>query len=304
MATKLRALITGAAGFIGSHLQERLEITGYEVIGLDNLRWSTRQMKNLVIGDVRDKELVDFLVSQVDEVFHLAAIINVDYANEHPEETIDINIKGTVNILEAVKKHGKKLIFASTSEVYGSSQTDKISETHPLDAQSVYAATKVAGDRLCKAYADTWGVDARILRNFNTFGEHQRFDSYGGVIAIFVDRALHNKPPVIFGDGLQERDYISVLDALSGYELVASHGRAGEPINIGTGRTITIKEIASLVQKYTGCPDPVHTDPRPGEVRRLCADTTKAEKFGFQTVTNFEENLQKYIEFKRQQMHL
>ena len=195
---KFRVLITGNCGFIGSHLQEKMERDGYEVLGLDNQKWSTRSMHNTVIGDVRDARSVDFLVSQVDEVYHLAAIINVDYANDHSHETIEVNVGGTVNILEACKKYKKRLIFASTSEVYGSCQTDKISENHPLDAQSIYAASKVSADRLCKAYFDTFSVDVRILRNFNTFGKWQRPDSYGGVIAIFVNRALHGKSPPLF----------------------------------------------------------------------------------------------------------
>ena len=297
----MRCLISGNCGFIGSHLQEYLEYKGYEVIGLDNRRWSTRKM-NGIIGDVRDKRLVNNLVQQVDEVYHLAAQINVDYGNEHPKETIDINIGGTLNLLEACRKFNKRMIFASTSECYGTARTDKINEQHQLDAQSVYAASKVGADRLCKAYSDTFGVDVKILRNFNTFGYHQRFSSYGGVIAIFVERALHNKPPIIFGDGEQERDYIWIDDALRGYELIAESGTPGEPINVGSGRTVTVNEIARLVQKYTGCPDPVHDEPRPGEVRRLCADITLAKSLGFKPKTNFKKHLKKYINWKKKRI--
>lgn len=299
MGSKIRALITGASGFIGSHLQDYLEGRGYEIIGLDNLKWSTRQMKNLVIGDVLDQPLVGFLVQQVDEVFHLAAQISVPYSNEHPQQTLDINIQGTLNILEACRKYGKKLIYASTSEVYGTSQTDSISESHQLDGQSVYAASKIAGDRLCKAYYDTHGVDTRILRNFNTFGSYQRFDGYGGAIAIFTDRALHHKSPIIFGDGNQERDYMDVLDAVRGYELITTSGEPGQPLNIGTGRTVTINEIAELICEYTGCPQPIHTEPRAGEVRRLCADITRAKGLGFIPLTNFEKSLHSYIDWKK-----
>ena len=298
----MKILVTGGAGFIGSHLMEFLEDKGYEVIGLDNLQWSTRQMKNMVIGDIRDIELVDFLVSKIDEVYHLAAQINVDYGNEHPHETYDINVGGTLNILEACRKYGKRMIYASTSEVYGSAQTEKISEEHPLDAQSVYAASKLAADRLCKAYSDTYGTDVRILRNFNTFGNYQRYNSYGGVIAIFVDRALHNKPPIINGDGKQERDYIHITDALRGYELIAEKGKRGQPINIGTGKSISINEIARLVQRFTGCPQPIHTDARPGEVRRLCADITKAKSIGFIPKTQFETNLEDYIKWRKKHL--
>lgn len=295
----MRALVTGAAGFLGSHLVEHLTKNGWDVIGLDNLKWSTRKVGDLTIGDVRTYEFVDRMVRDVDIVYHLAAQINVDYGNKHAKETSEINIKGTLNILEACRKHQKKLIFASSSEVYGTAQTEKISETHPTDCQSVYAATKLAGDRLCKAYRDTWGVDARILRSFNAFGRYQRPDSYGGVIAIFVQRALAGKPPVIFGDGLQERDYLSVLDVVRGYELITQVDPGG-PLNIGTGRTITINQLAKLVQKYTNCPDPIHIDARPGEVRRLCADTTKAKSLGWKPTITFEQGLKDYIKWAKE----
>ena len=278
---------------------EFLEDKGYEIIGLDNLRWSTRQMKNVVIGDIRDTELVEFLVSRVDEVFHLAAQINVDYGNLHPQETFEINVGGTLNILEACRKFGKRLIYASTSEIYGTAQQETITEIHQLDAQSVYASSKLSADRLCKAYHDTFDVDVRILRNFNTFGTHQRFDSYGGVIAIFVDRALHNKPPIIFGDGKQERDYMWITDALRGYELIAEKGEPGQPINFGTGKTVSVNRIAELVCQITGCPKPIHTMARPGEVRRLRAGIDKAKKLGFIPETNFEKCLEEYIKWKK-----
>jgi UDP-glucose 4-epimerase len=242
--------------------------------------------------------MVDFLVEQCDEVYHLAAQINVDYGNEHPDETVDINVKGTLNLLEACKKWGRRMIYASSSEVYGSRE-GTISETSPTDCQSIYAASKLAGDRLCKSYADTFHVDVRILRNFNTFGPHQRFDSYGGVIAIFTNRALLGKPPIIFGDGEQERDYIWIDDAVAGYELIAEKGIPGKPINIGSGTTVTVNEIARLVQKFTGCPDPIHATARPGEVHRLCADTTLAKSLGFVSTTNFEKNLEQYIKWKK-----
>lgn len=477
---KPKILITGNCGFIGSHLQKKMEHDGFDVIGLDNLRWSTQTMHNTVIGDIRDETLVDHLVSMVDEVYHLAAQINVDYGNEHPQETVDINVRGTMNILEACRKYGKKLIFASTSEVYGTAQetyfchnckkivyfpsnvswserkteselegrgskklyklqesfdtrpleseseqkcvlqsevlghlakkndekegvehknsqydevsklvkngegnlpqplhqmlgdkttggtspdsiqgtnkglqycggcscercnldngtfnpsvqemsrgngfgkgetsrkckdcekglefiSNTINETHPTKAQGVYAASKLGGEALCKAYNDAFNLDVKILRNFNVFGEGQRFDSYGGVIALFVHRALHNKPPIIYGDGEQERDYIYIDDALRGYELAANEFRAGDPVNISTGKTITINRLARLICNYTGCPEPIHTDARPGEVRRLCGDNTKAKKLGFEPLTNFEVMLYNYIDRTRELLHL
>lgn len=294
----MRVLLTGNCGFIGSHLQEYLENKGYEVLGLDSMFWSTRKMRNSVIGDVRDKELVNLLVNQVDEVFHTAAQINVDYGNEHPDETVDINIKGTLNLLEACTKFNKPMVFASTSEVYGS-QEGKISEETSTNCQSVYAASKLGADRLCKSYADTYSTDVKILRNFNTFGPYQRFDSYGGVISIFTDRALHNKPSVIYGDGKQERDYIWITDAVAGYELIAESGTKGQPINVGSGKTVTVNEIAEIIRKYTGCPKPIHTEPRPGEVRRLCCDNRKARGLGLVIETDFEKNIKEFIDWRK-----
>lgn len=295
----MRVLILGNCGFIGSHLQEFLEQKGYEVLGLDNKRWSTRDMHNTVIADILDAPIVDFCVAQVDEVFLLSAQINVDLANENPQETMDINVQGALNVLEACRKHKKRLVFASTSEVYGSSQAEYMDESHPLDAQGIYAASKVAGDRLCKAYVDAYGMDVKILRNFNTFGPWQRWDSYGGVIAKFTDNALKGKAPVIYGDGTQQRDYMWIDDAVRAYELIMEKGKPGQPVNFGTGKTVSVNEIAHLICELTGCPDPIYTAPRPGEVQRLCANISQARALGFEPMTDFRKHLTEYVQWKK-----
>jgi len=299
----MKILITGSNGFIGSHLQELLVSEGNDVVGLDNQRWYTRKMPNTIIGDIREKTLVENLVKSVDVVYHLAAQINVDYGNKCPDETININVKGTLNVLEACVKYKKKLIFASSSEVYGTAQTDLISEEHPLDAQSVYAATKIMGDRLSKAYYDTYGLDVSILRNFNTFGLHQRNDSYGGVIAKFVDRALHKKPPIIYGDGSQQRDYIWITDALEGYRIASETNLHGKPLNIASGECVTVDKIAQLVIGYTHKElKPIHVAPRPGEVQRLQGDISYARTLGFSPKTDFEKHLYEYIQFRKKEL--
>ena len=299
-----KVLITGGAGFIGSHLAERLASDGEVVVVLDNFKWSTREpnCSRIIRGDVLDRELVDDLVSAADEVIHTAAQINVDYANQHPQETIDINIQGTMNLLAACRKHGKPMIFASSSEVYGSAQSPAIAEDHALDAQGVYAATKVAGDRLCKAYVDAYGMDVRILRSFNTFGPHQRRDSYGGVIAIFTDRALRGLPPIIFGDGEQERDYLWIEDAIQGYVVMRRAGRPGEPVNFGTGKSVSVNYIAQAIRELVGGPEAQHADNRAGEVRRLRADISRAKRLGFSPSMSFEKGLEKYVSWCKTQM--
>lgn len=309
----MKVLITGSAGFLGSHLYSKLKGEGHEVVGIDNFSHASknpiaiRSIDDPIGGPIQCRDIrKDFaiwpLVKWADIVYHLAAQIHVDKSIENPQETVDINVNGTLNILEACRKYGKKLIFASSSEVYGTSQCEYMSETHPLDAQSPYAASKVAGDRLCKAYIDTYGMDIAILRNFNTFGPYQNDGgegkSYGAVIGIFTKAALRGEPIRIFGDGEQRRDYIYVTDALKGYEIASRHTGV---LNIGSGQTVSVNEIAEKIIKLTDSKSEIiHVDPRPGEVQRLCADITRAKSLGFLPETNFDTHLKSYISWYRE----
>jgi len=296
-----KIFIPGAAGFIGGHLWDNLEKDGHEIVGIDNFSHASRHPKNsrVLYGDVRYYHDLERYVEWCDIVLFLSAQIHVDKSIKNVEETIDINVKGTMNVLEAVKKFDKRIVFASTSEVYGSSQSDCMSESHQLDGQSPYAASKTAGDRLCKAYYDTYGTRVTILRNFNTFGEYQNDDSYGGVIAIFTKRAFRGEDLVIFGDGRQARDYMYISDAMAGYRLcMASEELIGQAVNIGSGKTISINELAELIIKLTGSKSKVvHAKSRPGEVMRLCADTSKAKRYGFESTTDFERDLKIYVKW-------
>ena len=216
----MKALITGGRGLIGWHLFNHLTAQGHEVISVDNLFHPCLAPDNgSKYADIRYYGEIEPHVEWCDIVFHLAAQIHVDRSIDFPSETVDINVSGTLNILEAVRKFDKRMVFASTSEVYGSSQCDTMDESHPLDGQSPYAASKIAGDRLCKAYYDSFGSKVIILRNFNVFGEWQKDDSYGSVIAKFTKAALSNEPLYIYGDGRQERDYMHVSDAVRMYDL-------------------------------------------------------------------------------------
>ena len=298
----MRILVTGAAGFIGSHLYQKLKSEGHEVIGIDNFSHAS---KNPVINEISYYDIrndLSEIIKNVDIVYHLAAQIHVDKSIENPQETIDINVNGTLNILEACRKYKKKLVFASSSEVYGTSQKEYMDETHPLDAQSPYAASKVAGDRLCKAYSDTYGMDISILRNFNTFGPFQNDGgegkSYGAVIGIFTRAALRDEPIRIFGDGEQRRDYIYITDALKGYEIAAKNRGV---LNIGSGETISINELAKKIKEITKSDSEIiYIDARPGEVRRLCAGIGLARSLGFNPETNFEKDLSEYIAWYRE----
>jgi len=316
----MKVLITGAAGFIGSHLYDKLKKDGHDVFGIDNFFHPCKNPANKGVqyGDVLFKRLIDERVKDCDIVYHLAAQIHVDKSIENPQETVDINITGTLNVLEAVRKYNKKMVFASTSEVYGTQEYTglycscqnangitkgdygEISELHPLNCQSPYAASKVAAERLCYAYWKTYKTKVAILRNFNTFGPYQSDDSYGGVIGIFTRKALSGEPLEVFGDGNQERDYMYITDAIRGYELAVEKELWGKPINLGTGETIKINELAKEIVKLTKSNSEIkHVSSRPGEVQRLCADISFAQELGFEPKTNFKNDLKRYVEHKK-----
>jgi len=300
-----KILVTGGRGFIGSHLANRLDKDGHEVIVLDNLSHPSRVILRPRIkfryGDVRSKEDIEQLVKWCDVVFHLAAQIHVDKSIKNPQETIDINVTGTLNVLEAVRKYDKEMIFASTSEIYGTAQTGKMSEEHPLDAQSPYGASKLAADRLCKAYHSTYGTKVKILRNFNTFGPGQadggEGSSYGAVIGIFTRLALASKPMPVFGTGEQARDYMYIDDAINAYLLVHEKGEYGEEYNAGTGVPITINNLVEFIENNV-LPNSghIHVESRPGEVNMLCADASKLRALGWKPErVTFENKLMRFI---------
>lgn len=295
----MNVLITGAAGFVGTHLTQHLNslFPNYNVRGIDNFFHPCKAPHTGVeYADIRYYEQVERHVAWADIVFHLAAQIHVDRSINFPGETIDINVTGTKNILEAVRKYDKRLVFASTSEVYGSAQSDAISELHPLDGQSPYAASKIAGDRLCKAYYDTFGTKVVIIRNFNIFGEWQNDTSYGAVISIMTRQGLLGQPITVFGDGSQERDYMHVRDAIKAFGACLWLDRYGEPINMGSGQSIKIIDLAKMIWGMTGRKSQiVMRPPRPGEVMRLCADITKAKSLDIVPETDFTKDLSNYI---------
>lgn len=288
-------LVTGGAGFIGSNLARKLESLGNKVVSLDNMMHPCQNPFESKFADVRYSQDIAQFFKGCDVCFHLAAQISVDRSIHSPQETIDININGTLNILDLCRKHDVKLIYASTSEVYGTSQTDKMDENHPVDAQSPYGASKLAADRLCKSYIDTYGMKIVILRNFNTFGPYQNDDSYGGVIARFTRAALNGETLNIFGSGSQERDYMWVDDAVDAYIKVVKQDGV---FNAGSGTTIKVNRIASLIKDYSNSKSRiVHVKSRPGEVQRLCCDARKIRSLGWKPKVSIEEGIKKYVDF-------
>jgi UDP-glucose 4-epimerase len=317
----MKILITGAAGFIGSHLSQKYVSEGHIVYALDNLfNGNLNNIRTLldkknfkfIHKDILKEQVYHELPSDLDAIIHLAAQIHVDRSIVDPEETFKINVEGTLKILEFARMHDiKKTIYASSSEIYGSAEYTPMDEYHPLSAKHPYGASKIAADRLCYTYNETYDLGVDILRSFNSFGPRQRDTGYGGVIAIFIKRVLQNKPPIIYGDGNQTRDYMFVDDAVGAYDRVLlSEGNPGkEGINFGSGKETSVNNIAEAVIKYAAENKElkaVHVDPRPIEVRRLVADISKASKLlRFKPQIDFERGIALLVDwYKRYQSEL
>ncbi len=307
-------LITGGAGFVGSHLCEKYVREGHTVVCLDNFMSGDinnvrhligRQNFKLIPGDVRDSGTVEKAMRGCEAVFHLAAQIHVDRSYIEPALTWDINVMGTQTVLEVARLYDvRKVIYASTSEVYGTAQYAPINERHPLRAPHPYGSSKIAADRMCWSYIQTYGMPIVIMRPFNIFGERQRSNGYGGVISIFTRRALNGVPPIIYGDGQQSRDYTYIDDTVRAYDLVLNYDAPiNEPVNIGTGTEVTINYLASKIIELCGKSDtlaPVHESARIGEVKRLICDPAKAgELLGWTPRYSFDEGLARFVEWYR-----
>ena len=292
----MKILITGAAGFIGSHLADYLS-KKHSVVGLDNFSHSCRYKGEypIVYGDVRHIEDLEELVKNCDIVYHLAAQINVDKSILHPQETFDINIQGTKNVLDCAKKYKKIVVFASTSEVYGEYK-GKIKETLVCNPQSPYAVSKLCADKLCQNYYNLYGVETYILRCFNVFGPRQSSGKFGAVIPIFADMVRQGKPPIIFGDGKQRRDYIYVSDVVRAYDYIPTiKALRGREINIATGVSHSINDVARDIIKTLGKDiKPIHGEKRVGEVHKLEANIKLAKSYGWKPLITFKEGL-KYL---------
>ncbi len=310
----MKIMITGGAGFVGSHLCDKYTREGHTVLCLDNFMngnlMNVRHLLDfrnfkLIKGDIRDFNLLEKLMPDVDVIFHLAAQIHVDRSYIEPRLTYDVNVMGTQNILEAARIHdAKKIIFASSSEVYGSAQYAPIDENHPLNAPHPYGASKIAADRMCNAYINTYGMNINITRLFNLYGPRQKDIGYGGVISIFTRRVLSNIPPIIYGDGLQTRDYTYISDAIKAYDLILNHNEPiKEPLNFGNGTEVPILDIANMIIDLcgkSGTIEPVHIEPRIGEVKRLIADATRARNLlGWEPEYSLEEGLKSFIQWYR-----
>ncbi len=260
-------LVTGAAGFIGSHLVEALAARGDEVRAfvrynsagatgfLSELPAELRGRVRVVAGDVRDAEAVDAAVRGCAAVFHLAALISIPYSYEAPESYVDVNVRGTLNVLQACRRHGARLVHTSTSEVYGTPDTVPITEEHPLRAQSPYAATKVGADQLVLSFHRSFGMPAVVLRPFNTYGPRQ---STRAVLPQILVQLLAGRPEVRLGATTPRRDLTFVTDTVDGFVRAAESDAAlGQVVQLGTGRDVSIGELAKIAMRALGREVPV-----------------------------------------------
>jgi UDP-glucose 4-epimerase len=257
----------------------------------------------LINGDVRDFNLLEKIMRNVDTVFHLAAQIHVDRSIVEPRLTYEINVLGTLNVLEAARICDvRRVIYVSSSEVYGSAQYVPMDENHPLNTPHPYGASKIAADRMCHAYIETYNMDICIMRPFNIFGPRQKDTGYGGAVSIFTKRVLANMSPIIYGDGEQTRDYTYVKDILVAFDKVLNYEKPlKEPINFGTGKETKIIDLANKIIELCGKKGelkPVHVAPRPGEVRRLVADFSRARRIlGWEPKYTLEDGLREFIDW-------
>lgn len=304
--------MTGGAGFIGSHLVERLLADGCRVTILDNL--STSKLRNLkrclnnpnfrfVKGDIRDKKTVDEAVVGADAVIHEAAITSVPFSLKNPKLVFNVNAAATMNLLDSCVKNGvKRFILASSAAVYGAVTKMPVSEDVPKKPLSPYGESKLRAEEYCQEFWKKHGLETICLRYFNAYGPRQTAGQYAGVISNFFDRLKKKLPLVIHGDGKQTRDFVYVGDVVEATILALDREKAaGKVLNIGTGKATSINKLSRTFMKLMHCSNvkPKYMAPRVGDIRHSQADITKAKEIlGYKPKVSLEQGLRKFIEWK------
>jgi UDP-glucose 4-epimerase len=309
-----KVLVTGGAGFIGSHLVDQLLSAGAESVAvLDNLVNGTRanlahldgdSRVRLVEGDIRDEEARSTALGDGDIVYHLACL-GVRHSLHEPLENHSVNAEGTLQLLQAARARGvSRFIYVSTSEVFGTAQYAPMDERHPTWPETVYGASKLAGEAYARAHYRTYGMDTVVVRPFNTYGPRSHFEGDSGeVLPRTIVRLLAGLRPIIFGDGEQTRDFMHVSDTAAALVLLAStEGIAGETLNLGSGEEVSMNTLCADVARAVGRPDlkPIHDNPRPGDVRRLLGDPTLTSSLtGFKPRMRFADGVADLVEWFR-----
>lgn len=306
----MRLLVTGAAGFIGSHLCRRLVAEGHEVVGFDDLSEGNAQANladvpevRLEAGDLRDAEAVAAAATGCDAILHHAARKSVPRSVREPEAFVEVNVRGTLNVLLAAREAGASVVFASSSSVYGDQEVYPLSESFEPRPRSPYAATKLAGEALMRSWWHSYGVPTVSLRYFNVYGPFQDPASeYAAVIPRFVTACLTGSTPVIYGDGEQARDFTFIDDVVEANLLAARAPQAarGLVLNAGGGREpTTVNELLALVAVAAGnAPEPRFEPAREGDIRRSHADISLArELLGYDPKVAIDEGVRRTVDW-------
>ncbi len=308
-----KVLVTGADGFMGSHLTEKLlrlgahvsilvrgtSINGTYQHHLRNISHLKKDLDRIIAVSIASGDSIPLVAKLKPAViFHLAADAYVPYSFDRPFEVVATNLNGTLNMLHAAMKIDRfeRIVCTSSSEIYGTALEPAIDESHPLNPTSPYAASKVAADRFAFSYFQTFGLPIAIIRPFNTYGPRHTYD----VIPKFIRMALKNEDITIYGSGTQSRDFTYVDDMIRAFLVVGEHKKAiGEAVNFGTGKDVTINEIAKQIVRLSGTKSKiVHVKKRLAEVKKLCCNASKAYRlFKWRATVSVEEGLRKNVEW-------
>ena len=303
-----KVLVTGGAGFIGSNLVKKLISDKNEVVVIDDL--SSGFISNIssidgvkyINGDIRNRKQVNNAIKGVEVVFHLAASVGNKRSIDFPLIDSQINVLGTLNILEECVKEGvRKIVTSSSAGIFGELKTIPIKEDHPIDPDSPYGCSKLCEEKLCLSYSKLYDLEAVCLRYFNVFGPNQRFDAYGNVIPIFVYKMLHNEPIIVYGDGNQTRDFVHVNDVVQANINSANSIGVSEAFNIASGDRISINDLIKLITKnYKKEVKIEYLSKRPGDVMHSLADISFARnEINYIPSMNLEEGINNYVSWAK-----
>jgi len=303
-----KVLVTGGAGFIGSNIVKHLIEKGNSVTVLDNFLSGYRSNLDpfpsvrIVEGDVRDKTAVKTAICEAEVVFHLAASVGNKRSIDQPIIDAEINVLGTLQVLEAARKEGvRKIVTSSSAGIFGELKTLPIREDHPVEPDSPYGCTKLCEEKLCLAYSKLYDIEAVCLRYFNVYGPNQRFDAYGNVIPIFVFRMLRNEPLIIYGDGEQTRDFVHVDDVVQANIKAANSEGISGAFNIASATRVTINRLVEMItSKNNNLIKIEHGPDRPGDVLHSLADISLAHhKINYIPSVDLEKGIEEYVEWAR-----
>ncbi|MBX0286345.1 NAD-dependent epimerase/dehydratase family protein [Halomicroarcula sp. F28] len=298
--TDKTVLVTGGAGFVGSHIADA-HLPDNDVRILDNFSSGKRENvpddATVIEGDVRDDPALAEAMDGVDLVFHQAAIVSVARSVEEPTTSNAVNANGTLAVLEAARRQDARVVFASSAAIYGAPDALPVTETESKDPSSPYGLEKLTSDHYCRLYADLYDLPTVALRYFNIYGPRQSGGDYAGVIKAFSEQAREGGPLTVHGDGEQTRDFVNVTDVVQANCLAATTDATGEAFNVGTGSRTSVRELAEIIRDET---DPTaeiaHVDAREGDIRHSAADITKArEQLDFEPTISLADGLHDYL---------